>query len=741
MSLAFEPLDMAVAPIWLIATVVLVAASWKLSGKLHPTDPRILNVAHAIVLSWACIVLTAIVLGTCGILTAFTLLLSSTGVAALSLTILQRARTASKRTGDGLVASSFVVDESQSEVPSLSKENDARQLDSSSRSWICLVWSVLIGIALLRVVIEGLLFFPTDWDSLMYHMPLVDHWVHEQSLYAPAESRWYVPGNNELIAFWLVAPFSGDFLISLNNVPALILLALMVVELASVIGLSPLFCHLGGMTAVSSFPVLKQIAEAENDLAAAALFIACVCYTFRYCKHGRLPDLFYSAIAIGLLAGVKYYALGYAGAVGLTFVLLTTVARGWRAASLALLSGIAGGLLFGGYWYIRNIAVTGAPLYPHGFSAKTDIFRQLRPHVWESSLINSGRPEVWPLALECFWGMAGPIHCFAVLTVPLTLLLLLRSYFRLRRGPARGEGLTRLGLAFLLAVSFLIYVSTPNVVEVIYGTMNMLKWQYLPTRFALCFFGLAVVGTMFLLQTVHLSVERLFGSRVPGIDRPAKTHLSYIVPAAVGAVLAYQIGRLAISKLSYSVTVLVLLFDVMLALWMIGRLGGVAWIKRHFTYRRLMSPVAPAVFSVAVFACLTGWLANRWHEGFTTHFNGYLGSDLLLQELETLRPTVTRVCVCDYRYYPFFGSRRQFRLCRPLWVRSQKSFEGYLLKQEADLLVIIKDDEFPGRYARIIHAIRSRSSTFVLIHDLPRHSVFRINRNFLAGRDAQASLN
>lgn len=76
---------------------------------------------------------------------------------------------------------------------------------------------------LVHSVINGVLKFPTDFDSLWYHMPLIDSWLQTGSLYVPDCARWYFPGNSELLGVWATAGCSGDFLVPLSNVPVVIL--------------------------------------------------------------------------------------------------------------------------------------------------------------------------------------------------------------------------------------------------------------------------------------------------------------------------------------------------------------------------------------------------------------------------------------------------------------------------------------------------------------------------------------
>jgi hypothetical protein len=81
-------------------------------------------------------------------------------------------------------------------------------------------WLLVLSFWAARVLLEGLPNFPRDFDSLMYHIPLIDHWLQAGSLYAPDCPLWYNASNNELLRLRIVAPFSGDFLVALNNVPA-----------------------------------------------------------------------------------------------------------------------------------------------------------------------------------------------------------------------------------------------------------------------------------------------------------------------------------------------------------------------------------------------------------------------------------------------------------------------------------------------------------------------------------------
>ena len=77
--------------------------------------------------------------------------------------------------------------------------------------------------------------------------------------------------------------------------------------------------------------MLRQLTDSENDLAVVGLFLTALAYSLRHARRGRRSDLAFASVTLGLLAGVKYYALGYAVVAAATLVLLTVALRGFRA--------------------------------------------------------------------------------------------------------------------------------------------------------------------------------------------------------------------------------------------------------------------------------------------------------------------------------------------------------------------------------------------------------------------------
>lgn len=300
--------DSVVAVVWLASTALLGTAAWTLAGRLFPQGSVSNRVAHTVVIGWAHIVAVSTALGAVGGLVPAALLAGVSGAAALSLCLARR----------------------------LSPPGDlVRSAPSATEPFWPYLWAALAALWVGHAVTGGLLRFPNDWDTLMYHLPLVDHWLQAGSLYAPDGLRWSDPGNNELLALWLVAPFSGDFLYALGNLPAVVLLACGTVELGRQIGLSGTWRNLAALVNVTNFVALKQLVDAENDVAVAACFVAFLAYAMRYSGDRRGADLGLGAVALGLMTGIKFYALGYAGTGGVIAGALIWHRHGARAAARA----------------------------------------------------------------------------------------------------------------------------------------------------------------------------------------------------------------------------------------------------------------------------------------------------------------------------------------------------------------------------------------------------------------------
>jgi hypothetical protein len=623
--------ELVTGPVWLLTNLLLVMAAWRWARLLFPDDPVLEIVGHATVLCWGGVVLVATTLGLFSLLSGPTLLLATAAGAGAALTLARR--------GHRPAPPPF-------------------RTSSAETAWLIL-WGGLLAYCMAHVFTKGLLRLPTDWDSLAYHIPMVDHWLQARSLYSPDCGRWTNPGNNELLGLWAVGPFSGDFLITLNNLPGTILLASAAVSVGSQIGLPRSWAHLGGLIVVSQGVTLTQLINAENDVAVAAAFLAALAYAFRFAAAPRSGALLLGATSLGLVAGVKYYALGYAALGLFLWGALTWSSQGWARAHRVLWVCLAGTITFGGYWYLRNFVVTGSPLYPMEFFRSSDTLTELFPQTRYTSFFGNQRAELLPLYLKAIWKVMGPAQLLGFVCVPVALILLIgRSMWQCWRAGITLRTAVRLALAGALLGTGILLGITPYAVEDVPGTLNQMHMYYCPVRYGLCFLSTATLAAILLLHDVCTHFQARCAARAH-LRRTLTTGPLVLL----GGVFVYQLFRTEWRSivdwqqclLYASNTVLFALILVLLA--------------------KLRPGLGRLVLRLALVAAVPAWawtchaLAERWHERYAGHYDRTFGTKAFTW-LGGQQAHAGKVCALLDRYYPVFGSRRQYRVCQPHHVPS-----------------------------------------------------------------------
>jgi hypothetical protein len=203
-----------------------------------------------------------------------------------------------------------------------------------------------------------------DMDSLRYHGPFAARWVQQHGLlrvhHTSSElQETFFPGNAELVNAYGILLFGRDVLTPFLN------LGWYLVGCVAAVSLHPRAparaAALAGFAAVCSTPLLASIepGSAKNDLAAAVLvlsFVALLRPSVDHAGRAVMPSLAIAGVAAGLAVGTKLTTLVPV----IVLVVGTSILVGRRGRSLATLFGAAA--VTGGFWYLRNLAVTGNPL-------------------------------------------------------------------------------------------------------------------------------------------------------------------------------------------------------------------------------------------------------------------------------------------------------------------------------------------------------------------------------------------
>jgi hypothetical protein len=222
------------------------------------------------------------------------------------------------------------------------------------------VAAVIVG-----VVYEQNLLPLIDSDAMTYHAPAVVHWLQSGRLgllpvwfFNPANT--FSPLGGSTFIAWLMAPLEGDDVLARAvQGPPLFLLFLAMVQVGRGVGLSPIVAALLAAAAAVSRPFSSEIMAPRDDVFLAAFIGAAVAGCSSQALRDRVGAV-RIGLALGLAAATKYTFLFAAPA--LLLVVDAPVRAGWTRRQWLIAAGMA--LVVAGPWYLRNLLLTGNPLYP-----------------------------------------------------------------------------------------------------------------------------------------------------------------------------------------------------------------------------------------------------------------------------------------------------------------------------------------------------------------------------------------
>lgn len=224
-----------------------------------------------------------------------------------------------------------------------------------------LVFATLVAL-LAFVVGFGALQSPlTLYDSLSYHLYFPARWllahritIVPTSFSDPAQA--YQPGDGELFFLWLMAPFHGDLVARVGQLPFLLLGAVAIYALAMRLGAPRANAGVAVLLYLCARPVVEQAVGADVDLISSAMLLTSIYFGIAAVGRDNVADWLLWGVSLGLFWGSKYLALAYS-----PVVLVFPFIRGIRRRALWAIPGIAA---FAMPWYLRNWVVAGSPIYP-----------------------------------------------------------------------------------------------------------------------------------------------------------------------------------------------------------------------------------------------------------------------------------------------------------------------------------------------------------------------------------------
>ncbi|HSR93447.1 MAG TPA: hypothetical protein VLK56_01150 [Solirubrobacterales bacterium] len=201
-----------------------------------------------------------------------------------------------------------------------------------------------------------------NFDSLWYHLPFAVDIAQSHSvtgLHYPETvfTNWFYPQNGELLHADGILLTGRDTLSLFLNFGWLALAFLAAWCIGRPYGRGPLTVVAAGVILECHTLVVREPGAAKNDLMAAALLLAAIAILVNAERKPGWP-LAAAGLAVGLAVGTKSTALAMAAALTLAVIVLAPQGRRWAAAGWWFGAAVAGG----GYWYLRNLVISGNPL-------------------------------------------------------------------------------------------------------------------------------------------------------------------------------------------------------------------------------------------------------------------------------------------------------------------------------------------------------------------------------------------
>jgi len=241
-----------------------------------------------------------------------------------------------------------------------------RILAACALLWAGWTWLQLWVLALLRS--------PYAFDGLAYHIPAIHDWVVQGGVgfvaSTPDVPNVNFPMGVELSSFFAHFVFQTSRLLDACNLWYWPLAFTGLAVIASHLGARGIWCWLAGglIFGASAFVSVSLTAYIDPGFASTVIGAVAASCVFTFHRRRRICwKATLLGINVGLMLGSKGFGLPFAMALTLVTVAGVFWVNGlklYRVEALALT--LAGAIIVavGGYWYIRNLVVTGNPIHP-----------------------------------------------------------------------------------------------------------------------------------------------------------------------------------------------------------------------------------------------------------------------------------------------------------------------------------------------------------------------------------------
>jgi hypothetical protein len=257
------------------------------------------------------------------------------------------------------------------------KRGDVHEVQDGRREGAPLGWDALLSLALvltagvIRAIPSLFMAVKVVSDGPIYHLYFAARWWKAGRLILVAapfgeNAATYFPANGDLWFTWLIASWGGDGLAKVGQAPFLLLAGASAYGCARSVGAGRSASLIAICWFVSAIPLFLYSFEPNVDTIFVAGYLLAAYFFLRFARgEGKTSELVLGSLAAGEAIGTK--AIGVVFLPPLIVLILAAIQlrpAPRRIKLIRTLAVVLVPLVSGGYWFVRNLILTGNPLYP-----------------------------------------------------------------------------------------------------------------------------------------------------------------------------------------------------------------------------------------------------------------------------------------------------------------------------------------------------------------------------------------